>query len=277
MKLNDILIESVTLWIPDGPQYTKKCEWCDEQGIADYWYKSYILGLIWGEFEHNTVDYPGNMTKLRDQMKHRNRFPPLSEKNVKRMLKLSGLSVQDISNLPEDERGDVLRQVVDSFNGFDVNNVEQYYKELVNNNVGTSVCDICNGTHEQPDFERNLEVNMTNRNASLVLDLLGVPTEQGMGEIKYSDIPAIRRTMLQLRQKPEEMNRTHGVKSTVRGGGTKVQRDKDEYGNDRIRPVPDGPTIYDQGVDADYFLRKFDQLMPLLDYAYKNKKNIAIG
>ena len=107
------------------------------------------------------------------------------------------------------------------------------------------------------------------------MDALGYPPNDDYWyEIKHTDIPQIKRTIMKYMNNDELSSYTvdttdrredRGMKKTTGDDGvTRIERDR-------------GPRVINFGVNADYFKQVFTRLMPMLDHAQKNKMDISIG
>lgn len=157
----------------------------------------------------------------------------------------------------------------------------------------TKTCPECNGTGELPytddgcwecRSEGKVEVpdvdyqpiHLSNRNASLVMNALGYPpNEDYWYEIKHTDVPEIKRMIMKYLNTDDTLS-SHEVETTDR----QVDRGwKKTTGDDGVTHIEKdrGARMIDFGVNADYFKKIFNALMPMLDHAQKNKMDISIG
>ena len=138
-------------------------------------------------------------------------------------------------------------------------------------------CWQCRGddTVEVPDVDYQ-PIHLSNRNATLVMNALGYPpNDDYYYEIKYVDIPEVKRTIMKYLNTDDSLS-PYEVETTDR----QVDRGwKKTTGDDGVTHIAKdkGARMVDFGVNADYFKRIFNALMPMLDHAQKNKMDISIS
>jgi hypothetical protein len=131
------------------------------------------------------------------------------------------------------------------------------------------------GEVEMPDVDYP-PMHLSNSNAVAVMNALGYPpNEDYYYEIEPQDIPDIKRAIMKYLNNDDALashtRDTSDTKGEERWGKT--------TGDDGVTHIKKtgGARMIDFGVNADYFKRIFDALMPMLDHAQKNKMNISVG
>ena len=128
---------------------------------------------------------------------------------------------------------------------------------------GRFPCMYCNGTGKNEDTEYMFpSMNVSNRNAEVIADMIGVESVDSSGWIPNENLPEIRRTLIRI---INGSTAQHQIEPSTVGGGTIMDRDG---------PIPQirkTAKIYDFGV-SDYQLKAYaERLLGIIDWAQKNK------
>lgn len=132
-------------------------------------------------------------------------------------------------------------------------------------------CEYCHGTGKTEEHKDDgPELQVSNGNASLIIDMLGIGTDEDYsGVIMNSEIPAVMKRLIALKNSKDGVSPYTRPDAEYRGQARAVT---DETGQSRISR---GPTIHSMGANAAQVMRYVDSLMAILKYAQENDMHVA--
>jgi len=131
-------------------------------------------------------------------------------------------------------------------------------------------CDYCNGTGKIKEFVTPFkELNVSNANARLILNMLEIDNDELIGGIKHEELPELKRKLIKLKN----INTRKYTRDTVTDKGS-VRVSKDEHG---LSKISRGPTMIDVGVGQEQITHYIDTLLDLVDFAQKNNAAIVFN
>lgn len=146
-------------------------------------------------------------------------------------------------------------------------------------------CEACDGTGEEYDERDNKsypcqycdgkktytksvascpELNVANRNATVILDMLGIEADYA-GWIDPKDIPDLRRRLIKLKNGGSDQH-------TIAPSTSKSIR-ADTSGE--IARITSGPTMIDSGVPQEQIDLYVDKILEIMDWAQKNGTGVS--
>ena len=135
-------------------------------------------------------------------------------------------------------------------------------------------CRACEGTGE---YEQQLsdapEMNVSNRNARVVMDILGLEFDYA-GTIKLKQIPELKRRLIQFKNTDKATDAY--TRDTTKSQDTRMVKTKGDDGVTKIEPRK-GATMIDVGISPEQVQSYVDWLMLIFDYAQKKNAEISWG
>lgn len=134
-------------------------------------------------------------------------------------------------------------------------------------------CDFCRGEGEYQDFVSDgPEMNLANRNAHMLLDLLGIEFDHA-GTIWNKDFPELRRHIIKVLNS-DNMRRAV-IKPSETGGDITDKRVV--KGDDGVPQIVTrrSPKMIDPGVSEQQIERYFKAVLELIEFAQKNGYNVG--
>ena len=134
-------------------------------------------------------------------------------------------------------------------------------------------CRYCDGVGKLHDMVSDSpELNVANRNAMVILDMLGIESDYA-GVIPNSKLPEIRRKLIKIKNKGIE---DYTIDQSKEKSQLKKREVVDDKGIPTIMAVR-SPRIYDMGLSEDQINRYIDELLKITDFAQKNDADITWG
>lgn len=134
-------------------------------------------------------------------------------------------------------------------------------------------CDFCRGEGEYQDFVSDgPEMNLANRNAHMLLDLLGIEFDHA-GTIWNKDLPKLRRHIIKVLN--SDNMRKAVIKPSETGGDIIDKRAvKGDNGVSQI-VTRRSPKMIDSGVSEQQIERYFKDVLELIVFAQRNNYNVG--
>lgn len=131
-------------------------------------------------------------------------------------------------------------------------------------------CDYCHGKGKVKEYVTPFkELNVSNVNARLILNMLEIDNDELMGGIQHEDLPELKRKLIKLKN----TNTKKYTRDTVTDKGP-VRVSKDEHG---LSKISRGPTMIDIGVEQEQIMRYIDTLLDLVEFAQKNNAVVVFN
>ena len=133
-------------------------------------------------------------------------------------------------------------------------------------------CRWCKGSGKTKEFVTTApEMNVANRNASVILDLLGLPNEDS-GTIYHEDLPELRRKIIRLINS-DAAEKSAIAPTTDRG---ELRRQK-VTGDDGVTSIvaTRGPTMMDGGLKVQQVEGYLTRLLNMVTYAQEHGYNLG--
>jgi len=272
MRATEILIESMTMWVPDAPRETvdQECEFCDGSGIDSHYNpKTGKRYPFTGETLHKLlIKWDKQLERFNDKLRNLD--------NQERMIK--SFYDANIENHPDlaDKMADSFKEISDKREGADRNIKTRMARiqkkmELVQQ-LETYDCRACKGKgSSDQEVSDAPEMNVSNINAVNLMQALGYESNSGY-TIYPKDVPVIKRRIMQL------VSTDKLGDYTMKGGTSQkdfgmVRGVDPETGLDKIERKK-GATMIGPEIDIEYLKDKFERMMPILDYAQKHDQEI---
>jgi len=134
-------------------------------------------------------------------------------------------------------------------------------------------CDFCRGEGEYEDFVPDgPEMNLANRNARVLLGLLGIEYDDA-GTIWHKELPDLRRHIIRVLNSDDI--RKAAIKPSETGGDITDKRAvKGDGGISRI-VTRRSPKMIDPGTSEAQIERYFEDILKIIEFAQKNDYNVG--
>ena len=281
MKVSDILNESIlnesiTFWVPDAPTDKKEieCRDCDGTGVDGYTIKGTD---IWLHKKPKRVKQLAKMLIDKDDQIRDIRDALYDLPQRMGMGDAAGEAYKDIKSYIKKvtRPGSHYNKLVLQMEALEKRIFAKAKKLMKNGFEKSADCRWCKGTGKETETSSEApELNVSNRNAGIILDMLGIQYEYA-GDISPEQIPDLKKRLIKIKNQSDGMSKhTKDTKTSQKDLGMK--RSTDDDGVTRIEPQK-GAKMIDVGVSDEQVDRYYNAIMGILDYAQKNKMEIVWG
>lgn len=171
--------------------------------------------------------------------------------------------------------GDGVEYYFDAKNKEYYDNMEDIPKDNIDN-VEPIKCRACNGEGETEETDVGPELNVANRNANVLLQVLGFEVDPSdlYGQVDNSKLPELRRTIIKLLNK-DGISR-YSIEPHKSGGNFDRRSIKGDDGITRIAARKTSG-MYDMGLSEERIRRYLTDMLEIIEYAQKNSLDISWG